>query len=260
MSVNVVSEDLDLATGFVNRQGIRSANAGMERAFYPSLKGINAIKPAYWGRISQDVIYDMRETSHKYFLTIEMPRVTRLYSNYRRESEIFTGMRFDRSGWEIYFATQPHKAVFASAYLQTGGKPFYDPANPYQGDEQTLQFRLRVRPNEKIALEGTTTRVRFEERATSNEIYNIHIHRGKLTYQANRYLFFRAIGEYNDASQQITTDFLASFTYIPGTVCHIGYGALYEKDDSGLSSVNTRREYERIQRGFFIKTAYNWRL
>lgn len=29
--------------------------------------------------------------------------------------------------------------------------------------------------------------------------------------------------------KRLMTDFLASFTYIPGTVIHIGYGSLYEK-------------------------------
>jgi len=37
------------------------------------------------------------------------------------------------------------------------------------------------------------------------------------------------------------TDFLASFTYIPGTVIHIGYGSLYERikwEDGEYRSAN----------------------
>ena len=118
-------------------------------------------------------------------------------------------------------------------------------------------YETTLQPNDNFTLQSTATRVRFEERATKNERYDIYILRGKLTYQANKYLFFRTIGEYNDADQQITTDFLASFTYIPGTVFHVGYGTLYEKDPT---STNTRQSYEPIRRSFFVKAAYNWRL
>jgi hypothetical protein len=91
-------------------------------------------------------------------------------------------------------------------------------------------------------------------------LYDYAIYRGKASFQVNRYLFFRAIAEYNTYRRQLLTDFLASFTYIPGTVLHAGYGSFYEKvrwDDGryvpGTSFLETRR-------GFFFKASYLWRL
>ena len=59
--------------------------------------------------------------------------------------------------------------------------------------------------------------------------FDYTILRGLNTYQVNKYLFFRAIVEYNSFYKRLMTDLLASFTYIPGTVVHAGYGSLYEK-------------------------------
>ena len=59
-------------------------------------------------------------------------------------------------------------------------------------------------------------------------MFDYLIARGRMTYQLNKYLFFRGILEYDNYRESIKTDFLASFTYIPGTVFHIGYGSLYE--------------------------------
>jgi hypothetical protein len=89
----------------------------------------------------------------------------------------------------------------------------------------------------------------------SEKIFAVTILRSRLTYQLNRYLFLRAIAEHNDFRKRLLTDFLASFTYIPGTVLHFGYGAIYEKNilliDDGFAET---------QRGFFAKASYLWRL
>ena len=133
ISFNTTSTNFDVATGFIERQGVRSLNAGMERTLYPPF--FKNLKPAYWGRISKDLIYDKIETSHKFFLSFEMPRLTRMFSNYRRENEIFANQKFDRSGWEAFFFTRPFKLLSASIFFRLAGKPFFDPANPVQGDE-----------------------------------------------------------------------------------------------------------------------------
>ena len=89
----------------------------------------------------------------------------------------------------------------------------------------------------------------------SEKIFAVTIVRGRLTYQLNRYLFLRAIAEHNDFRQRLLTDFLASFTYIPGTVLHFGYGSIYEKD-----ILPTDAGFAETRRGFFAKASYLWRL
>jgi hypothetical protein len=91
-------------------------------------------------------------------------------------------------------------------------------------------------------------------------MYEFPIGRLKLTFQFNQYLFFRGIAEYDDYHKELTTDFLASFTYIPGTVIFLGYGSLYDKAQwNGTGFVESSRFLE-MRRGFFFKTSYLWRV
>jgi hypothetical protein len=56
------------------------------------------------------------------------------------------------------------------------------------------------------------------------------------------------------------TDFLASFTYIPGTVIHLGYGSLYEKSEWQDGDYVNADRFMETKRGFFFKASYLWRL
>jgi len=56
------------------------------------------------------------------------------------------------------------------------------------------------------------------------------------------------------------TDLLASFTYIPGTVVHIGYGSLYEKLAWREEQYEPSDRFLEMKRDFFFKVSYLWRL
>ena len=80
-----------------------------------------------------------------------------------------------------------------------------------------------------------------------------------MTYQVNQYLFFRAIGQYNDYREELTADFLASFNYIPGTAVYIGYGSVFDKvrwDGSDYVGSDT---FLQMKSGLFMKMSYLWR-
>ena len=82
----------------------------------------------------------------------------------------------------------------------------------------------------------------------------------KATYQFSKYFFLRALVQYNSYQKQMLTDFLASFTLIPGTVLHIGYGGIYEKrtwiDDQWIP---LQGDLYNMKRSFFAKVSYLWR-
>jgi hypothetical protein len=56
----------------------------------------------------------------------------------------------------------------------------------------------------------------------------------------------------------MTLDGLVSFTYIPGTVIHLGYGSALEKLewDEGLEGFAPSSRFHQMQRGFFFKVSY----
>jgi hypothetical protein len=55
------------------------------------------------------------------------------------------------------------------------------------------------------------------------------------------------------------TDLLASFTYIPGTVIHLGYGSMYERIRWEEDRYESADRYLETQRGLFFKASYLWR-
>ncbi len=100
----------------------------------------------------------------------------------------------------------------------------------------------------------------FTRELDKERVYDYAITRGRLTYQFNKYLFFRGILEYNSFRKDLLTDFLASFLYIPGTVVHFGYGSLYERIAWREGRYIPADRFRESQRGLFFKASYLWRL
>jgi hypothetical protein len=259
MSFNDTDKDFDLATGFLRRNGYRSFMAGAERKWYPNSNFIKLFRTAYWGRTARDMYHHMNEYGNLLYVGLDMPRASRLNIEYHKDTEIFDGAEFDTERISAFFESRPVKILSLFLYGERGGLPRYVD-EPYQGDQRSLYARVSLQPNDNLEIGGTMNMQRFTERATGDEVYDIHIYRGRLTYQVNRYLFFRAIGEYNDFADHFTTDFLASFTYIPGTVVHMGYGSLYQRLEETDTGMNTRYKWDETKKSFFLKASYNWRM
>ena len=132
--------------------------------------------------------------------------------------------------------------------------------DPYQGKGNDASATLRYLPSDKLHLDLSLIYSDFYRDFDSAKEYGYTIIRSKNTYQANKYLFFRAIVEYNSFHKRLMTDFLASFTYIPGTVIHIGYGSLYEKIKWEDGEYRDADRFLETKRGFFFKASYLWRL
>ena len=132
---------------------------------------------------------------------------------------------------------------------------------PLPGDLDVGRRSWRCyQPSEQWLFDLRGTYSGFSQASDGRRLYDYAIYRAKTTYQWNRYLFFRGIGEYNSYRRQLLTDFLASFTYIPGTVFHVGYGSLYEKVQWQDDRFVPGRDLLETRRGFFVKASYLWRL
>jgi hypothetical protein len=137
-------------------------------------------------------------------------------------------------------------------------KAIYYPA-PYQGTQSFLSSTLTYQPWNQFEARLSLTHVSFRRDSDDLKIYEYPIGRARLTYQPNRYLFFRAITEYNKLRRTLLTDYLVSFTYIPGTVLHAGYGSLYQRTQWQTSAYVDVDPFSEFRRGFFMKMSYLWR-
>lgn len=115
-------------------------------------------------------------------------------------------------------------------------------------------------PSEQFSLNLSLTYADLYRKETKDKVFDYAIGRGLLTYQMNKYLFFRGIVEYNTYRKELLTDFLASFTYIPGTVIQFGYGSLYNKLEWVEGEYRGADRFIEMKRGLFFKASFLWRL
>lgn len=254
LGVQDLSDDFTTVSGFLTRTGISRARATVTPKFYPKSGFIRRIDVSLTSAQVKDKPSDLFETDNIFTLRFIPRRNANIAINANYSTEVFAGKRFQTSGWTLGASSQLTKQVFLRLAYGGGKGIYYEAAT--QAKRSDALMNLIYQPSDKLNANLTLTYADLFDESSSRQIFDGAISRLRLTYQVNRYLFFRGIVENNTLRRRLLTDFLASFTYIPGTVLHLGYGSLYEKD---LES-NPRDRYLETQRGFFSKASYLWRL
>ncbi|MEO8294501.1 MAG: DUF5916 domain-containing protein [Gemmatimonadota bacterium] len=152
-------------------------------------------------------------------------------------------------------------------------------AEAADGNGLQLNGSIALRPSRGLRVELSTQVQRLKRATDGSEFARSIIPRLKVEYQLTRSIFFRVVGDY--VSQRVSAlrdpatglpilvggspvqassdndfrlDLLASFEPTPGTVAFFGYG-------SSMVSGRTLgfRDLERLNDGFFVKLAYQFR-
>ena len=263
MRLHDLSRDFNTETGYITRTGVTRIRAGILRMYYPESKILKRIDPLLNNQFIWDKESEQWENNNAFYLTFILPRNTNFRIGYCFATEIFRGEKFDDNGLSIICASQITKQFYFDFSYNYGDKIryIYDPqALPYQGYGSSAAVSFIYQPSMKFRSSLDFVYSDFYQKANDLKEYDYSIVRFFNTYQLNKYLFLRAIVEYNSFFEELKSDLLASFTYIPGTVIHIGYGSLYYKMEwQNGDYVNSNRFLE-TKRGFFFKTSYLWRL
>lgn len=260
-SVNDIARDFSVESGYVTRTGVSSLAAFARPKFYPQSSFVQRIVVDFFAGQTYDKFSDLWETYNyvavrPFFLGSISANLMYIYS-----TEIFLGQKFKTDGLQLAVGGLLSKRLRASIIYTTGNAIYYSAA-PYQGSRNRVSASVIYQPTENIESNSSLIYSDFHRSSDGEKIYDYPIVREKLTYQLNRYLFFRGIVEYNKYRRRLLTDFLASFTYVPGTVAHIGYGSLFERIqwDAPSNSYRNNDQFLESQRGFFLKMSYLWRL
>jgi hypothetical protein len=254
-----IAEDFRTETGYITRTGITRFRSGIVRMFYPSSSFFKRISPLIHSTQIRDKFSGLYETDNSFDLRFILPRNSMIMFGGRYATEIFFDKKFNRSRARFIAASQFTKQLYISLHYTYGNKIRYL-ADPYQGSGSDAIAALSFLPSEKLHLELSFVYSDFHRDADGTKEYDYTIIRSKNTFQINKYLFFRGIVEYNSFHKRLMTDFLASFTYIPGTVIHLGYGSLYEKIEWVEGTYRPSESFLETRRGFFFKASYLWRL
>jgi len=254
-----ISQGFETWTGYLTRAGLFQGTVAASPRIYPRSKVIRRIDPVFTTDHLRDEASGLWEHFNETIVAFRLPRSGTVSAGYHWSNEVYNGESFPTDGLSLTAGAQFTKQLTVSATFGHSQAIYYS-ADPFGGTASSATLVIRYQIADQWQVEGRATYSGFARTSDGERLYDYAIYRGKATFQLNKYLFFRGIGEYNAYRKQLTTDFLASFTYIPGTVLHAGYGSLYEKvrwDDGryvpGVDFLETRR-------GFFFKASYLWRL
>jgi len=255
-----ISENFQVDSGFLFRTGLRRLAAFGMYQIYPKSKFFQKIEPFYWSYHLYDTIYDKWETVNLFTLRFRLPRNTMVRFDGLLANEVFAGKLFDQSGYGFRAESQLAKQLYLHIFARRTGNTYYDPSAPYQGYGSRIMGGVQYQPMDQLDFSLSLNYVDFFRKSDKAKIYDYIIVRSRNTFQINKYLFLRGIVEYNDFYERVTLDGLLSFTYIPGTVVHLGYGSALEKLEWIGTDYAPSGRFHEMKRGFFFKVSYNWRL
>jgi len=254
-----ISPDFQVDTGFVTRTGLRNVALFAMYTFFPKSKFFQRIEPFYWSNQLYDTIYKTFETINLLTLRFGFPRSSQFRIDTLLGNEVYVGQKFNRSGVGFQAFSQLTKQFYLEAFYRRSGAVFYDPEAPYQGYGNRVMAFVEYQPGAKFDFTLSLTYVDFYRESDKQKIYDYAILRNRNTYQINKYLFLRAIFEYNNFYKQLVVDGLISFTYIPGTVLYLGYGSAFERSEWTGTEYVPSSSFMETQRSFFFKVSYLWR-
>ncbi len=260
--VSDMSEDFHLEGGFVPRDGITALGLNLFRSIPMSGNFVSHLTPGLWTFYQRDKYYETDEGLAQLSVSIGLPNTSYLDLQEGIYSETFQGKVYDLNFHRVELGIRPVNNTYVFVGYQGGGKIYYDPFTPYQGDIRSLDYSLTLQPTNQLTNEFSGTWNRFYRRSGHSEVYDYQIIRLKSSYQMNRYIEFRGIVEMRDYYEydfnrhynSVVTDLLASFSYFPGSVIYIGYGSLTDNPETDLAHL------KEVDQSLFFKTSYNWRM
>jgi hypothetical protein len=254
-----ISKDFKVDTGYLTRNNITRFTLLAMYRFYPKSSFIKRIEPFYWSSHIYNKDCKKFESFNLFSLRFQLLKSTQVRFDGILANEVFNQERFNRNAFRLQSSSKPNKKITLGLFLNFGNRIYYDD-NPYQGYGFTGNLVLAYQPWEKLHTQFAFTSSDFFRETTGEKIYSYKIYRNRSTFQLNKYFYIRAITEYNTYRKSLSTDILASFTYIPGTVVYAGYGSGFQKikyQDREYINADTFLE---IRRGFFFKVSYLIRL
>lgn len=260
-SIEHIGKDLRADAGYLQRNGVNVSRAGLYYNFYANQKKLPWLK-VVTPYVGFDVTRDLR--THKDdvringVLSFYLIKDATIALTYQHLRENWKGQTFDMNACKAAGAIRLTNWLrLTGSFLWREGIYYY--ANPaFMGTGVGITFSADFQPSNKLNQNFSFTHSDLKKDGA--KIYNVDILYSKTTYQFNKYFFLRALIQYNSYQEKLLTDFLASFTLIPGTVLHLGYGGMYERRDWVDNRwIPLEGELYNIKRSFFAKVSYLWR-
>lgn len=259
-------KDFRMDTAFYFRTGITKATLYLGPKFYPDqkkypwLKVINPILYVYYIR---DHVTKMDDYFFIGGLRFHFPRQGMVRLDYRYHQESWAGQAFKKNIFRGFGGVQLSKWLRLDVVFDMGRAVYYDEDDPFLGDQLAVSLDASIQPNSKLTQAFSYTYERFN-RLSGERVYDLNILISRTTWQFNKYLFARALVQYDSDRKVVLTDLLGSFTLIPGTVIHFGYGSLHRRQYYDRTNMTWEQQagmgqYYQTTRTIFFKASYLYR-
>ncbi len=257
-------ENFAMASAFMNRSGISRGQIFSGVNFYPQKWSawLRRVQPYVRYERLLDLQTDQTDWATNLGVTVFTSRSGIFQAFFREEQEAWAAQLFQPTSAQL--AGQVQITNWLSTYLafKYGEKIYYDPMSPFMGIGHRVRASANFQPHLKTNFDLEYIQDTFyrELSGQSEKIYVVDIVNLLATYQFNKYFFIRGALRYNDFDKILLTDFLASFTLIPGTVMHLGYGALYKQREWQTDHWAPGPHLKEMKNSLFFKVSYLWRM
>ena len=268
VSVLDISPDFAADMGFVNRTDQIRMNAYVSPHFFaPGKSWYQGIHPQlYYRRIHRHGadrhVGPLTDDELGAIVSFSLPLSTEVGTGVSRAFTLHEGRRFDGQDRAVLWASSHRfSAVQGGFSFNYGDDVVFTEALPGRSLRWDAWTDLRFTPQLGASLSVAGLAL---DRAGGTAFARAAIPRLKLSYQHNRELSFRVIGEINSERRYDATgarvpsgtttslDLLASYLLRPETVCYLGYGSRLAGETVGGS----RPE----RASTFVKLSYLWQL
>ncbi len=261
-----IGPDYRADAGFLNRVGVREANAFLRREFWtPDLDWATRFALHTRGRYTVDHDGELVLGSGEVLASWLGPGQTRVALEADYDEETFAGRRFALPHQTASVSTEPSGALSASVFV-TRGKTL-DVANARRADLFRIGPDLEWRAGRHLSLELSHDLRRLSRGGAEVLEENVTELRG--VYHFSLEAFLRAIVQRRDVSRDparfgepVASDeeglfgqFLFSYELNPRTALFLGY----TDSRAGLETDERRLDLRQNERTFFLKMSYAWR-
>ena len=256
--------DFVMDTAFYNRTGFTGVWQFTDLSFYPKSTWLQRFHPWYFAKYGKDRIQNGNEDYLHTGIRLNVTRQGFLNVSHGRGHESWLGTKYKvGSDVNLFGNIQAVRWLNVGGNYRYGPSIFYDETDPFQGRSRSIGVSTTLQPNQHLTQDIDFNRQRFWRPETGVEVYSVNIVNSKTTYQFDKHFLVRFLAQYDSSRENVLTDFLASYEFVPGTVFHVGYGALYEKGFGSVEPVpgvgvpvDPRDRFLMINRGLFIKASY----
>jgi hypothetical protein len=262
--VEDIAPGFQMDTAYYQRSGIASAKLYLQQRLVPGKKKLPwlfSVTPSLYAAVIHDKVsgLDDRELMLEAYASFILKGQFGGYVYLGQEC--WAGRAFQRRRAQLSANLQPFKWLNLHSHYGFGNTIYYDPADPFLGDRTELHLSFTLQPTKSLNLFGEHLISRFRRQLTGEKVYDQGIWRGRATYQFSPKFFVRGLLQYDSFYRRLLGDFLASFTYIPGTVLYLGYGSLSESRswaEGGWQRGVTGDRYFQTRQSLFFKVSYRY--